>query len=88
MPLEALMVNDANYVLTVRLYKPSRNYRRTDRKAVVFSGKHSPFLKSKPRQPSGWRGFCLIAPASRPLPVAFFEPVGPITVAEFKALKL
>jgi hypothetical protein len=54
---------------------------------VVFSGKHSPFLKSKPRQPSGWRGFYFMR-LSRPMPVAFFEPVGPITVAEFKALKL
>jgi hypothetical protein len=23
----------------------------------MLSGKHLPFLKSKPRQPSGWRGF-------------------------------
>jgi len=29
-------------------------------RAVAFSGKRSPFLKSKPCHPSGWRGFYFV----------------------------
>jgi hypothetical protein len=39
---------------------------------VVFSGKHSPFLKSKPCHPLGWHGFYFsdhaISAAPSPIP--------------------
>jgi hypothetical protein len=40
-----------------------------NRKAVVLSGKHLPFLKSKPRHPSGWRGFYFTTRAIAAVPL-------------------